>query len=147
MNDAKTFLRQIRTERREIKILESKIREKRFELMPSGIRYDKENVQTSPEDKLSELVAELTEYEDHLTALVKAMYRKQTKAITSIAKIPSSEQRQILEEYYLSDDNPTWDEVAAELSYSRQHTLKLHGDGLLWLNNHVSFRTRKDKTK
>ena len=138
--DAKTFLRQIRLERREIKILENKIKEKRFELLPGAIRYDVDRVQSAPEDRISELVVELNEYEEHLKALSKAMYRKQTQAITAIASIPSSEQRQVLEVYYLSPENLTWDDVATELSYSRRAVLNYHGDALLWLNKHAVFR-------
>lgn len=138
--DAKTFLRKIRTERREIAILENKIKAKRFELLPGAIRYDTDKVQTSPKDRLSELVAELNNYEDKLKELAVRMYRNQTIAIDAIARIPSSEQRQVMEIYYLSNNNPTWDDVADELSYSRRSVLNYHGDALLWLNKNETFK-------
>lgn len=138
--DAKTYLRQIRSEWREIRILENKIKEKRFELMPSGIRYDKDKVQTSPADTLSQDVTELVEYENKLKSLLTRLYNRQSNAADAISKIPSSEQRQVLEVYYLSENNPTWDDVAEELSLSRRSVTNHHGEALLWLNDNIAFK-------
>lgn len=140
--DAKTFLRKIRTERREIAILENKIKAKRFELLPGAIRCDIDKVQTSPEDRLSELVAELNNYEEKLKELIARIYRNQTIAIDAIAKIPSSEQRQVMEMYYLANNNPNWDDVAQDVCLSTRQVLRLHGDALLWLNNNIRLRAK-----
>lgn len=133
--DAKSFLREIRAERREIRILADKIREKEFELLPGGIRYDLPKVQTSPvQDSMTGKVADISRYEKALRKHMRILEQRQAKAVDMIRRIPSSEQRQVMEAYYLSKDNPTWDDVADKLAYSRQHILRLHGDALQWLN-------------
>lgn len=137
--DAKTFLRQIRLERTEIRILERKIREKQYELLPGAIRYDTDKVNVTPEDRFSETIAEIADYEDRLKKYVRKLVGRQTRALKAIARIQSPEQRLVLEEYYLSPDNPTWDKVADRLSYSRRAVLNYHGEALKNLNKQAAF--------
>ncbi len=139
MNDAKTFLREIRSERQEIRILDSKIMEKRYELLPGAIRYDTDKVQASPQDNMSVIFAEIDKYEKALKKHMTKLQKRQKKAADMISRIPSSEQRQVMELYYMSPVNPTWDDVADELSYSRRAVLNYHGDALCWLNEHIVF--------
>lgn len=49
--------------------INSQIRNLEECLLPSGIRYDKDNVQSSPSDKLSEIVAEISILEQEHTKL------------------------------------------------------------------------------
>lgn len=140
--DAKKFLRKIRIERSEIRILERKINETRLELLPGAIRYDLDKVQADPKDRMFEAIEELAEYNIQLKKMIKKLYRDQAQAASHIAKIPESEQRQVLELYYLSQRNPTWDSVASEMNYSRRKVLNLHGDALLWLNKHAAFKEK-----
>ena len=138
--DAKSFLREIRTERREIRILADKIREKEFELLPGGIRYDLPKVQTSPaQDSMTEKVADISKYEKALRKHVRILEKRQAQAVDMIRRIPSSEQRQVMETYYLSKDNPTWDQVADMLAFSERQVLRYHGNALVWLNNNVKI--------
>ena len=137
--DAKSFLREIRAERREIRILAEKIREKEYELLPGAIRYDIPRVQTSPKDDMADKVSDISRYEKALRKHIRMLEQRQTKAVDMIRRIPSSDQRQVMESYYLSQDNPTWDDVADRLIYSRRSVLDLHGKALLWLNQNTSI--------
>ncbi len=138
--DAKSFLREIRAERREIRILAEKIREKEFELLPGGIRYDLPKVQTSPvQDSMTEKVADISRYEKALRKHVRHLEQRQAQAVDMIRRIPSSEQRQVMEAYYLSKDNPTWDQVADIMSYSKMQVTRYHGNALQWLNINVKI--------
>lgn len=139
--DAKSFLREIRAERREIRILSDKIREKEYDLLPGAIRYDIPKVQTSPKDDMADKISDISRYEKALRKHVRALEQRQTRAVDMIRRIPSSEQRQVMESYYLSQDNPTWDDVAERVAYSRQQVLRQHGNALQWLNSNVkSFK-------
>ena len=60
-NDAvtnlKTWFSQIRKEQYEIEHLKRMISNAEAGLLPSGIRYDKDKVQTSPQDTMSKVIA------------------------------------------------------------------------------------------
>lgn len=139
MTDAKTFFRKIRLERREIRILSERIHIRELSLLPSGIRYDKTDVQTSIEDKMSEKLAEISDYELKRQKLLQALMLRQSQAIDIISSIPDTKQRQIMEIYYLDTANPTWQDVADEMILDRRYVLRLHGEALKWINEHTSI--------
>lgn len=139
MTDAKTFFRKIRLERREIRILSERIHIRELSLLPSGIRYDKTDVQTSVEDKMSEKLAEISDYELKRQKLLQALMLRQSQAIDIISSIPDTKQRQIMEIYYLDSTNPTWQDVADEMILDRRYVLRLHGEVLNWINEHASI--------
>lgn len=134
--DAKTFFRNIRLERREIRILTEQIYAKEMDLLPSGIRYDRDQIQTSIEDHMTEKLAELGDYERKREKLLKSLIKRQSQAIDMVARIPDSKQRQVMEIYYFDINNPTWDDISSEMGYERRYILKIHGEALLWINEH-----------
>ena len=138
--DAKTFFRAIRLERREIRILNEKIYAREMDLLPSGIRYDKDNIQTSIEDTMTAKLAELGDFEQKRKDLLKTLSARQAQAIEIISRIPDTKQRQVMEIYYFDTSNPTWDDVADEMGYDRRWILRVHGVALGWINDHVSFK-------
>lgn len=138
--DAKTFFRAIRLERREIRILNEKIYAREMDLLPSGIRYDKDNIQTSIEDIMSMKLAELGDYEKKRKELLRILTTRQAQAIEIVSQIPDTKQRQVMEIYYFDTSNPTWDDVADEMGYDRRYILKVHGNALGWINDHVSIK-------
>ena len=140
MMDAKTFFRAIRLERREIRILNEKIYAREMDLLPSGIRYDKDNIQTSIEDIMSMKLAELGDYEKKRKELLRTLTTRQAEAIEIVSQIPDTKQRQVMEIYYFDTSNPTWDDVADEMGYDRRYILKVHGNALGWINDHVSIK-------
>lgn len=138
--DAKSFFREIRSERREIRILTETIYAKEMDLLPSGIRYDKDQVQTSVEDIFTDKLATLGDYEKKRKKLVTMLAKRQAQAIEIISRIPDSRQRQVMEIYYLDVNNPTWGDVASEMGYERRYVLKVHGNALGWINDHVTIK-------
>ena len=138
--DAKSFFRAIRLERREIRILNEKIYAREMDLLPSGIRYDKDNIQTSIEDIMSMKLAELGDYEKKRKELLRILTTRQAQAIEIVSQIPDTKQRQVMEIYYFDTSNPTWDDVADEMGYDRRYILKVHGNALGWINDHISIK-------
>ena len=61
MTDVLVFLKRIRRERHELKVVQETAAELRAMLLPSAIRYDKDRVQTSPVDIMPERIAEIAE--------------------------------------------------------------------------------------
>ena len=97
-----------------------------------GIRYDKERVQTSPKDTLSEAVVRLVALEvSALQALVKfnELYADCVDKINSLSK---KEYVDILTMRYLSDSysERKWEYIACKLDYSYRQTCRMHGEAL-----------------
>lgn len=139
MKDAKAFLREIRYEQSELIRLHLQLEYLRKSLIPGGIRYDKIQVQTSPTDMTSEVLTQIGDLELAIKEDTVTLLKNQIKARRMISSLTSSEQRQVLREYYLSTPDedtglPTWDDVARTVHYSRQHVLRLHGEALKELN-------------
>lgn len=139
MRNAKAFLREIRYEQNEILRLQFHLEYLRKSLLPGGIRYDKAQVQSSISDKTSEVLAQIGDLETMIREDTLKLLKKTVKAQRMISGLESSEQRQIMREYYLSapDEDlglPTWNDVARITHYSRAHVLRLHGEALRELN-------------
>ena len=96
MEDILRFLKQIRSERRELGVLQTTMAELRFMLLPSGIRYDKDKVQTSPADKMSEMVEELMSIERQQQKQVAKLKANLDKAEKLISAMPTPEYRELI---------------------------------------------------
>ena len=71
-------------------------------LLPAAIRYDKDKVQTSPDDQMSKIVAEINELEKEM-AKVQLNKSKQIERIDkAISSIPSEEERTALTMRYIN---------------------------------------------
>lgn len=139
MKDTKAFLKKIRHEQREILDLQREIKYLEKSLLPGGIRYDLDKVQTSPSDKVNDILAKVGDYKAKIETKLAVLLDNENKALRMIDGLESSAQRRVLKAYYLSspeptDDLPTWDDVAATLHFSIQRVHQHHGDALEILN-------------
>lgn len=122
----KQFLYSIRDEYKEIEELEMRIEELETSLLPQGIRYDKELVQTSPADTATDLMAEIGDYQVMLRRKLMKLNRRRKTAQEKIDTLTDSRQRQILDLYFLSDRRYTMAEVAAVMGYSTKQTFRMY---------------------
>lgn len=131
---AKRFLRKIREEQGEIRILEGKREEIRLSLLPPGIRYDRERVQASPMDALPERVARMCEIDEEIASHLRELNRRRARAMGMIRRIEKSTYRLVLETYYLAlkEDGRAmrWEDVARVTGYSEQAVKWTHGRAL-----------------
>jgi hypothetical protein len=99
-------------------------------LLPSGIRYDKDTVQTSPDDTMPEKVESMLELDEKLRDMIHDLERRELMALSVIQKIPESEHRQVLILYYLTmrDDNSllSWEDVATKICKEVRQTQRIH---------------------
>ena len=128
--DVKSYLQEIRNERLEIRQLQDRIDELRMSLLPSAIRYDKPNVQKSPDDQLAKIEGEINEIEMQLRDKLEALVERYNVAQWCIGMIQSSTHRQVLYEYYLNADRPSWDQVARKMDYTSDRVYQLHREAL-----------------
>lgn len=99
-----------------IKQLEARIRALEYSLLPSGIRYDQDKVQTSPDDQTSKVMARIDEIERQIEDL-KEQIPKQTDAIRKACdQLESEEERTVIVMYYIGGFH--MDEIAEAINYS-----------------------------
>ena len=128
--NVKRFLYAVRDEQREIAELEERIADLRASLLPSAIRYDKDSVQTSVSDTITDKMIKIAEYDALLDRKLARLYARRAKAQKLIDTLTDSLERQVLSIYFLSNSRPTMEQVAGKLNYSVQHTFRIYASGL-----------------
>lgn len=85
-------------------------------LLPSGIRYDKDKVQTSPEDPMSKIVAEITELEKEMIQVQRRKFIQLEKIEQAVNSLESEEERTALTMRYIN--RKSVQDIAEEMGYS-----------------------------
>lgn len=101
-------------------------------LLPSAIRYDKDVVQMSPEDKLSTVAATVLELENRIVALQKKKADTITEIGRAINLLPNQMEGTVLTAYYIR--RMTMEAVSEEIDKSLQHTYRLRKRGVSHLS-------------
>ena len=131
---AKTFLREVRHEQTEVARLESKLEYLKKSTLPGGIRYDKDSVQSSPEDHMLETVTryskDMDKYRRQLERHLRTIAPKRSRAIAMIARLDDPVQRQVLELFFLDSRRLTMEQVAEQMGKSVRHTFRIYKDAL-----------------
>lgn len=126
---AKEFLFEIRNKKR---LLEATIRKaEELRTLAEGvgaIRYDKDRVQTSPQDHMSEAVTELVAKEDELDRLIVDYRQTILRRVRMIEGMHDPRYVQLLTLRYI--DGLRFEEIAVKMMYSWKHILRLHGEAL-----------------
>lgn len=139
-NELKDFLRAIRAEQHEIANLRLIVAELEAELLPQAIRYDRDRVQVSPDEKFSKICAKIVDYEEELGKSIAALYGRQVYAEQLIKKLDNPKEREVLRLYYLTTDNGqnlTWNQVAIRMNYYETYVKKIHGNALVNLAKRI----------
>lgn len=130
MKGAKALLYQVRNEQKEINIIRSLMWQAEMDLLPSGIRYDKDSVQSSPEDHMLETVSryskDMAKYRRQLERHLRTIAPKRSRAIAMIARLQDPAQRQVLELFFLDSRRLTMQQVADEMVYSVRQTYNIY---------------------
>ena len=96
-------------------------------LMPSGITYDQDKVQTSPSDRMCEVMSKIGD----LNLQIKALKEERGLAILEVSQkidsLDDEREKTILDAYYIGGLSMT--EIAEHQGYSVSHTyyLRRHG--------------------
>ena len=119
-----------------IRDIEKKLHNKRLELealryKASGagaIRYDKDRVQTSPDDYLAKAMIDIIEIEKQIEKDEASIEKKKGKAYGIVRKMEIAEQRILIEWYYLN--GLSMQETALKMSIAERTTYYLRDDAL-----------------
>lgn len=126
------FFKRIRNERSDVETLQLRIKELQLSLLPSGIRYDTDKVQTSPSDKMIEVAAKVDALERQMQKKLTALNADMIKAIAIVQSMPTPEYRQLLTLRYLTGSRTSWKQISEIMGYSEQHVKQyMHNAALI----------------
>lgn len=100
----------------------------RMALLPKGITYDGDKVQTSVSDKVTEDIAKLIDIDRKYIELVRAYHEKREQIIAQIYGLNKKKYIDVLEKIYM--DNKPLCVCADEMHYSYATIRHIHGDAL-----------------
>lgn len=101
-------------------------------LLPSAIRYDKDAVQTSPEDTLSDVASSVLELEKKIRDLECRRANILLTITAAIDRLPDEREAAILSAYYVR--RIPMEKVAEQVHWSREHTYRLRKSGVKHLS-------------
>ena len=114
------FFKTVRNERADIETLQLRIKELQLSLLPRGIRYDSDKVQTSPSDQMLEVAAKVDALERKMQAKLVKLNQDMVRAMEIVQAMPTPEYRQLLTLRYLTG-HMSWEEIAEIMGYSQEH--------------------------
>ena len=97
-------------------------------LLPSGIAYDGDRVQTSPEDSMARVMAEVDELDQQIDTLRRSMAMEILRISRVIDQMDDPREATVLDAYYLG--RRSMQEIAEHLHYSTRHVYRLRDDGV-----------------
>lgn len=128
IQEAYVFLGQVRGYDNKIKRLERTIESLRYNLLPGAIRYDKDRVDTSPQDGMSELFAKIDVYERELVEECGNRASAVIKVDEALNKMRDTKERIILKEYYIG--KVSLRDIADGLGITVRHCIRLRNNGV-----------------
>ena len=109
-------------------------------LLPAGIRYDKDKVQTSPDDQMSKIVAELQVLEAKMAGIQQAKALRIEEIDRAISNLESDEERTALTMRFINRI-PVSD-IAEAMGYAEPTIYKFMNQG----GEHIIKEYKKYKT-
>lgn len=129
MND-KRYSHLMRVRRTAYKIRKLTYRRDALEacLLPPAIRYDKDNVQTTPSDKISEIVAEINYIDKKIAELMADNLKAIQEVSEAIEQLDDDREKAVLSGYLLASKSMA--AIASDIHYSREQTYRVYRKGL-----------------
>lgn len=96
-------------------------------LLPGAVRYDKENVQTSPEDQLSKIISEINELEQRMNELQLCKAKRIEEIDRALKDLSSDEERTALTMRFINRTPVTI--IAEQMGYAEPTIYKFMNQG------------------
>lgn len=136
-NEVKDYFKQIRREQLEIEHLAQMIQKEELTLLPKAVTYDRDRVQTSPENILDASMAEIAEMQGELQRSIIILKSKRAQGEAYIIKLDDADEREVMRYYYIDSIGSrlfTWEEVAKAMNMSMRSVFRIHGNALVNLS-------------
>ena len=96
-------------------------------LLPAAIRYDKDKVQTSPDDTMSKVVSEIADLEKEMSRVLKCKAQQVERIDKALKSLESEEERTALTMRYINRISVS--EIAEAMGYSEQRIYQFMNQG------------------
>lgn len=93
----------------------------RQRLIPSGLRYDVDKVQTTRQDQMLIVMSQMDEIDDVLANLKANIVVEYCDCTRAISHVSDPKYRRILALYYLEPSPMQWDDVALRMGYTEDY--------------------------
>lgn len=117
--DVKDLFKNISDIKREIVLLEEQEDRLRQSMLPGAIRYDKDNVISSPQDPMSKYAERISDTEERIRKRLDILQKYESLAQTILDKMPTSKYRMLLSLKYIEEQS--WKYIADYMGYGIQH--------------------------
>lgn len=124
----KSFLWSVRNIDREIDKLCEKYEALGYSLLPSGIRYDKDKVQSTPEDTMAEIISQRLELDKQITEKRKLRGELINEIYDAIELLQDDRAQNILIKYFVSGKSLRT--IAIEMGISKSGAHKIYKKAL-----------------
>lgn len=122
------FLNSIRAIDKKIERLQSKKQQLEWSLLPAGIRYDKDRVQTTPEDSMLAICTDIAEVDAEITMLIVKRAEQVKTVYDTIERMQDMDEQTVIIHRYIMR-TPIKD-IAKSVSYSVEWVQKKRKDGV-----------------
>lgn len=128
LQETYNYLLQIRRKGHAIRRKQLLCEELRSSLGARAIQYDRDRVQTSPTDKVSEIICKVIDLEEQIERLQLEKAELVMEINAAVEQLEDEKEAMILTAYYIR--RLTMEQVAEEMDYSLQHTYRLRKRGV-----------------
>lgn len=118
------FLTMPKKTKLQIRSKQMQIEDLRLQMLPGAIRYDKDIVQSSPEDPMMKFIVRVDELERDIEGLKQRYVDEQKLISEAIEMLEDKREQVVLIGRYVSGDS--YDEIAAELFLSVDRVFQIH---------------------
>lgn len=125
------FLWQIRKKETVIRRKEAQRDELRACLMPGGVSYDRDRVQSSPKDSMTEVMARVVDLDNEIEALRVEKARLIMEISGAIEKLEDDNEKTVLTEFYIA--RAPMSKVATVINYSIRRAYDFRKRGVIHL--------------
>ena len=122
---AKQYMNRVRRVDKEIQALDRLILKTRESVESITQKYDSDGARST---KNPHKYDRLVELESLVDEKIQEQLNLKAETLITIAKLKDRRQRIVLTEYYL--EMKTWEQVAVDIGYTYQHTMRIHGYAL-----------------
>lgn len=126
--DARDFLKRPTRIYGDIVTLQERIENLRMNMLPKAISYDKDRVQTSPQDPMPDFAAKIDELDRELVGRMKDYENAQDDVQDVIRQVNNADAREVLAKRYLGQKS--WRSIERDMYLCDRQIYRIHLAGL-----------------
>lgn len=122
------YLGRVRNMIRNIDRINEQIVYLRYSLLPGAIRYDKDRVNSSPKDGMTDTFDRITELEQERNKWVKLKANAELELLQEFKRLPMGKERSFLLRYYIHNQN--MEQISEELQVTYRHCFRIRQNAI-----------------